>query len=188
MLNMLTKRHLAAAFACLVASSALVAPASALAQTVVIGSEGAIPPLDPHRMTGTPGLRVIDAIYDPLVREDLSVVTDTAPALKGSLAESWTVSDDGLVYRFTLRSGVKFHDGTDFNADAVQANFARIMDKASPAYDERAAGNMTFLTRWIAGTAAIDAQTFEIKVKEPFSGLLRLLSDRRRLTRAMRWA
>jgi len=179
MLNMLTKRHLAAAFACLVASSALVAPASALAQTVVIGSEGAIPPLDPHRMTGTPGLRVIDAIYDPLVREDLSVVTDTAPALKGSLAESWTVSDDGLVYRFALRSGVKFHDGTDFNADAVQANFARIMDKASPAYDERAAGNMTFLTRWIAGTAAIDAQTFEIKVKEPFSGLLRLLSDRR---------
>jgi ABC-type transport system substrate-binding protein len=105
------------------------APASALAQTVVIGSEGAIPPLDPHRMTGTPGLRVIDAIYDPLVREDLSVVTDTAPALKGSLAESWTVSDDGLVYRFTLRSGVKFHDGTDFNADAVQANFARIMDR-----------------------------------------------------------
>lgn len=176
---MLTKRRSAAAVACLLAASAPMAPVRALAQTVVVGSEGAIPPLDPHRMTGTPGLRVIDAIYDPLVREDLSVVTDTAPALKGSLAESWTVSDDGLVYRFTLRSGVKFHDGTDFNAVAVQANFARIMDKASPVYDERAAGNMTFLTRWIAGTAAVDAQTFEIRVKEPFSGLLRLLSDRR---------
>lgn len=176
---MFMKRHAATAFACLLATSALMAPVQALAQTVVIGSEGVIPPLDPHRMTGTPGLRVIDAIYDPLVREDLSVVTDTAPALKASLAEKWTVSDDGLTYRFTLRSGVKFHDGTDFNAEAVQANFARIMDKASASYDERAAGNMTFLTRWIASTAAIDAQTFDIKVKEPFAGLLRLLSDRR---------
>ncbi|WP_200957323.1 ABC transporter substrate-binding protein [Ensifer sp. Root127] len=176
---MLMKRHLATAFACLVASSALMTPVQALAQTVVIGSEGAIPPLDPHRMTGTQGLRVIDAIYDPLVREDLSEVTDTAPALKASLAEKWTVSDDGLIYHFTLRSGVKFHDGTDFDANAVQANFARVMDKASDAYDERAAGNMTFLTRWIEKTAAIDAGTFEITLKEPFAGLLRLLSDRR---------
>ena len=176
---MFMKRHSATAFACLLASSALVVPVQALAQTVVIGSEGAIPPLDPQRMTGTQGLRVIDAIYDPLVREDLSAVTDTAPALKASLAETWTMSDDGLTYRFTLRSGVKFHDGTEFNAEAVQANFARIMDKASASYDERAAGNMTFLTRWIESTAAIDAQTFEIKVKEPFAGLLRLLSDRR---------
>jgi ABC-type transport system substrate-binding protein len=176
---MLIKRHSATAFVCLVVSSTLIAPAIAQAQTVVIGSEGTVPPLDPHRMTGTPGLRVIDAIYDPLVREDLSAATDTAPTLKGGLAESWTVSDDGLVYRLALRSGVKFHDGTDFNADAAQANFARIMDKASPSFDERAAGNMTFLTRWIASTAAVDAQTFEITLKEPFSGILRLLSDRR---------
>jgi hypothetical protein len=57
---------------------------------------------------------------------------------------------------------------------------------------------MTFLTRWIAGTAAIDAQTFEIKVKEPFFGVCCAFSataapassvrPRWRLTRAMRWA
>lgn len=169
----------ASILACLVLSSSAVMAGSAHAQSVVIGSEGAIPPLDPHRTTGTPGLRVIDALYDPLVREDLSVATATAPVLKGALAESWTISDNGLDYVFTLRKNVKFHDGTDFNASAVQANFARMMEKSSPAYDDRAAGNMSFLTRWIAGTKIIDEATFQITLKQPFSGFLRLISDRR---------
>lgn len=41
------------------------------------------------------------------------------------LAERWEVSDDGLVYTFYLRKGVKFHDGTPFNAQAVRDNFER---------------------------------------------------------------
>ena len=87
-------------------------PASAQgASAVVIGSEGVIPPLDPQRTTGTVGLRVIDAIFDPLIREDLSQETDKAPPLKPALAEAWDVSDDGLVYTFSLRRGVTFHDG-----------------------------------------------------------------------------
>lgn len=163
----------------LLAGTILASPVAAVAQTVVIGSEGAIPPLDPHRMTGTPGLRVIDAIFDPLIREDLSVASDTAPTLEGALADAWEVGDDGLVYTLRLREDVQFHDGSAFNADAVKANFDRIMDKDADVHDERAAGNMTFLTRWIASTRIVDDATFEITLKEPFSGFPRLLSDRR---------
>lgn len=154
-------------------------PVLAAPGVAIIGSEGLIPPLDPHRMTGTVGLRVIDALYDPLIREDLSRATTAAPDLKPALAESWTASADGKTYRFALRRGVVFHDGTVFDAAAVQANFARIMDKAVAIYDARAAGNMTFLTRWIESTAAVDSSTFEIRMKEAFSGFPRLLSDRR---------
>lgn len=42
--------------------------------------------------------------------------------LKNVLAEGYTVSDDGLVYTVKLRTGVKFEDGTDFNAEAVKIN------------------------------------------------------------------
>ena len=155
-------------------------PASAQgASAVVIGSEGVIPPLDPQRTTGTVGLRVIDAIFDPLIREDLSQETDNAPPLKPALAEAWDVSDDGLVYTFSLRRGVTFHDGKPFDASAVLLNFARVMDRDAPVFDSRASGNMTFLTRWIASTTAKDPYTVEIRLKEPFSGFPRLLSDRR---------
>lgn len=45
--------------------------------------------------------------------------------LQNVLAESYTVSPDGLVYTVKLHSGVKFQDGTDFNAEAVKANLDR---------------------------------------------------------------
>ncbi|MBZ6075751.1 ABC transporter substrate-binding protein [Microvirga puerhi] len=179
MLNYLTARRAAVALASvlMLASAGFATTASAAA--IVIGSEGAVPPLDPHRMTGTPGLRVIDAIFDPLIREDLSKPTEVAPELVGALAESWSVSPDGLTYTLKLRQGVTFHDGKPLDAAAVQLNFSRMMDKDSPIFDTRASGNMTFLTRWIKSTSAVDPSTFQIVLKEPFSGLPRLLSDRR---------
>ena len=47
----------------------------------------------------------------------------------GLLAEDFEVSEDSMVYTFHLREGVKFHDGTDFNAAAVKANYDRVLDK-----------------------------------------------------------
>lgn len=146
--------------------------------TIIIGSEGVIPPLDPHRSSGTVALRVIDALYDPLIREDVSTVTDAAPALKPGLADSWTVSPDGLTYTFHIREAA-FHDGTALDAAAVKANFERVTNKTSPLFDQRASGNMTFLTQWISETSVVDPRTFRITLKRPFSSLLRLLSDRR---------
>jgi glutathione transport system substrate-binding protein len=50
---------------------------------------------------------------------------DKEMKLKNVLAKSYTVSDDGLVYTIKLRTGVKFQDGTDFNAEAVKVNLDR---------------------------------------------------------------
>ena len=50
------------------------------------------------------------------------------------LAESWEVSEDGTEYVFNLRQGVKFHDGSDFNADAALAEIDRVTNEGNPYY------------------------------------------------------
>ncbi len=54
---------------------------------------------------------------------------DKEMKLKNVLAESYTVSDDGITYTVKLREGIKFQDGTDFNAAAVKANLDRASDR-----------------------------------------------------------
>ena len=146
--------------------------------TLVIVAEATTPPLDPHRMTGTIGLRIVDAIFDPLVREDMSKETSAAPDIKPALAESWKVSPDGKTYSFTIRKAT-FQDGSPVDAAAVKKNFDRLMDKSSPVYDERAARSLVLVTALIASTSAPDDHTFVITLKQPFAGLLRLLTDQR---------
>ena len=72
---------------------------------------------------GFEGFRFIGfQLYDGLVRWDLSQ-GDTLPALVPGLAESWEISkDDPTKWTFKLRQGVKFHDGSTFNADAFLWN------------------------------------------------------------------
>src|SRR5882757_1553011 len=146
--------------------------------TIVIVAEATTPPLDPHRMTGTIGLRIVDAIFDPLVREDMSKETTGAPEIKPALAESWKASPDGQTYSFAIRK-TTFHDGSAADAAAVKKNFDRLMDKASPVYDERAARSLVLVTAVIDSTAAPDDRTFTITLKAPFAGLPRLLTDQR---------
>ncbi|MBE6112808.1 MAG: ABC transporter substrate-binding protein [Peptococcaceae bacterium] len=78
--------------------------------------------LDPAFVDDMESSRVNGNIYEGLLKysEDS---TDPQPCL----AESWTVSEDGLSYTFVLKQGVKFHDGTDFNAEAVKVNFDRLL-------------------------------------------------------------
>ncbi len=76
--------------------------------------------LDPAFASDGETFRVARQMFEGLVGT-VPGTADPAPLL----AKSWTNTDDGLNYTFVLEEGVKFHDGTDFNAEAVCANFER---------------------------------------------------------------
>jgi peptide/nickel transport system substrate-binding protein len=95
--------------------------------TLIFGRGGDSVALDPSITTDGESSKVAKQIFDTLL-----VYEEGSTTVKPSLAESYEVSADGLVYTFKLKAGVKFHDGTDFNADAVVFNFNRWSDPNSP--------------------------------------------------------
>lgn len=102
-------------------------PAPPKEEVLVFGRGGDSVSLDPANVTDGESLNVTTNIYDTLI-DYAEGTTDLVPGL----ALSWESSEDGLVWTFNLRQGVKFHDGTDFNADAVVFNFNRWMDPEHP--------------------------------------------------------
>jgi peptide/nickel transport system substrate-binding protein len=81
--------------------------------------------LDPHVTTAYPSFQVLENVYDTLVVPDPDNVGEFLP----SLAEEWETSDDGLTWTFTLREGVTFHDGSEFDSADVVYTFNRIIDE-----------------------------------------------------------
>jgi len=90
--------------------------------TFVQGSD--IDTLDPAVSRSVPSYNVIDQLFNRLVAWDGNDRSNVVP----DLAESWSRTDDGKQWTFVLKQGVKFHDGTDFNAEAVKFNLDRIRD------------------------------------------------------------
>jgi peptide/nickel transport system substrate-binding protein len=88
--------------------------------TLVFGAAGDPAMLDPAFGSDGETFRVSRQIFEGLLGNELGG-TEPVP----ELATDWEVSEDGLEYTFTLQEGVKFHDGTDFNAEAVCFNFDR---------------------------------------------------------------
>ncbi|MFC4322545.1 glutathione ABC transporter substrate-binding protein [Litchfieldia salsa] len=115
------------------------------------------PTLDPHGMNDTATTNATTQIFDRLTEyaEDGSVV--------GSLAEEFTAVDD-TTWEFKLRQGVKFHDGTDFTADAVKMSLERLIDPefASP---------RAVVLNMISEIVVVDDHTVQIKTAEPFAPL-----------------
>jgi peptide/nickel transport system substrate-binding protein len=105
-------------------------------------------------------------VYDTLVYRH----PDTNEIVAG-LATDWSISEDGLVYTFTLRQGVVFHDGTPFNAQAVGTNLDRI---TSP---QTASQLAAFLLGPYAGYEVIDDYTIRILLSSPYSPLLDSLAQ-----------
>ena len=153
---------LTAALAGLIGLTGLAAPAHA-AKDVVVAVQSNFTSTDPYDANDTLSQAVAKSFYQGLYGfdKDLKMVP--------VLAESHTVSKDGLVYTFKLKSGIKFHDGTPFNAEAVKVNFDRVTnpDNKLKRYN---------LYKNIAKTEAVDATTVRVTLKEPFSPFINTLA------------
>lgn len=122
--------------------------------------------LDPANAHGTSITgRIVQNVYDRLVR-----MSADGRKVEPSLATSWTVSKDGLTYTFKLRKGVKFHDGSPFNAQAVRYSIQRAMkigESVSVMYKD-------FLLP--QNIRALNASTVQFKLSKPYSEFLSLLA------------
>src|SRR6267378_3068702 len=104
-------------------------------------------------------------IYDPLVAWEMDVA-DRPGKLVPGLATEWKVDEtDKTKWRFKLRQGVKFHDGSDFNADAVVWNLDKVLNDKAPQFDKRQSAQVKTRLPSVAGYAKIDDSTIEITTK-----------------------
>ncbi|MCU1379078.1 MAG: glutathione transporter substrate-binding protein [Acidimicrobiales bacterium] len=139
--------------------------------TIVFATAADWPGMDPQLASSGVAMVVQNHVFEGLVTRDRTIDTDSAP-IKPALATSWTVSPDGRVYTFKLRQGVTFHDGTPFNAAAVEFNFRRWRDPTFKFYSEVAAGNTASLMQLVESTRVVDDATFELTMKTPSAGLI----------------
>ncbi|MBK3495816.1 ABC transporter substrate-binding protein [Viridibacillus sp. YIM B01967] len=91
-------------------------------KTLIFGRGGDSVSLDPIAVTDGESYKVTQNLFETLINFGEQDTT-----LKPGLAKSWKAAKDGLSYTFELQEGIKFHDGTDFNAEAVVKNFERWM-------------------------------------------------------------
>jgi len=117
-----------------------------------------------NRFTGIP-------MYDSLTQWDLSRA-DAPSVLIPALALSWAVdAKDKTKWVFKLRSGVKFHDGSPFNADAVVWNVRKVLDKEAPQFDASQVGVTASRMPTLKSARKIDEHTVELITSEPDSFL-----------------
>ena len=131
------------------------ASGDALAKSsIVIGLQQEPTSLDPT----ADATASIDGMLSHNVYESLTTVTESGE-VRPDLATSWTVSDDGLTYTFTLAKGVKYHDGTDFDSADVLFSFNRAMAEDSVNPTKK-------IFKPIESVSAPDANTVVIKLKK----------------------
>lgn len=115
--------------------------------------------LDPHTQTAFSSLRLLELIYEPLVRLDSAL--DVVPAV----AESWTFSPDGKTLTFKLDPDAKFSDGAKVTPADVKASFERLLDEATAA-----AARSNFLS--IASIDTPDDATVVFNLSQPDAPIL----------------
>jgi ABC-type transport system substrate-binding protein len=158
--------------ACLAALPALAAAPAVQAQgTIRIGMTAADIPLtngqpdqgfEGNRFTGIP-------LFDSLTMWDLSSADRPSVVVPG-LATEWRVDpSDRTRWIFTLRRGVRFHDGSEFNADAVVWNVRKVLDRESPQFDPRQVGVTATRMPTLRRAEKVDDFTVALITSEPDS-------------------
>ncbi|RJP63972.1 MAG: ABC transporter substrate-binding protein [Comamonadaceae bacterium] len=140
--------------------AAMITAGVASAQTVRIGNQGDALSMDPHSLNESLQLSVTGNVYEPLVGRDRNL------KLVPALATSWKQTSPS-VWRFELRKGVKFHDGTPFTADDVLFTFARASGEGS---------DMKSYTNDVKEIRKVNDFTVDIETKGPFPILPDVLS------------
>ncbi|MEH7224952.1 glutathione ABC transporter substrate-binding protein [Bacillus sp. JJ1566] len=115
--------------------------------------------MDPHNTGDTNSNSVQSAMLEGLLGSD-----EEGKIIK-QLAEDYSISEDALVYTFKLRQGVKFHDGEEFNAENVKANFERIINDDSLRLNSRG-------FNLIKNIEILSDYEIKVTLKEPYAGML----------------
>lgn len=113
--------------------------------------------LDPQKTTAHFSFEVLENVFDTLVEPDENL------QMRPALAQSWTVSPDQLTWTFTLRPGVRFHDGSPLSANDVVYSYRRIMDQKLANVDKFSA---------VRAVAAPDPATVVLTLRQPVPNLL----------------
>ncbi|GAB1269637.1 ABC transporter substrate-binding protein [Aurantivibrio infirmus] len=132
--------------------------------TLTIALEADFPPFDPLSMGALVERTVAASFYETLFEQNEN------GELIPLLAKSYKVSEDGKTYTINLREGIKFHDGTSFNAAAVVSNFQRLL---KPDNACRCIAEISFVDR----VAVIDEYVVQFELARPNSGLIGILAD-----------
>lgn len=140
------------------------APASKEGGTLVIARLSDANNLDPHFLTQINSAAIIHhKVYEGLVRMDKD------SKYVGALASEWKQLDD-VTWEFKLRTGVTFHDGTPFNAEAVKKTIARVQDPA-------VGSNRANLFEAIKEVKVVDDSTVQFILHYPYAPLLSVLAS-----------
>lgn len=138
--------------------------ASFAEESIVVATAANIRSLDPHHGTDNNSISAHRLIMETLIKFDKNF-----KKFVPLLATSWNISDDGTMYTFKLREGVKFHDGTPFNAKAVKISIDRVRTKKNKL---RRYG----FFKMIKETEVIDEYTVALILSYPFGGMLNNLA------------
>ena len=155
-----------------VLTAALLSGRSAFAETTlrIAMTAADIPTATGLPNNGFEGMRFMGfPIFEGLVLWDLTR-TDKLAGLRPGLAETWEQDkEDSKTWIFHLRHGVKFHDGTDFNADAVIWNLDRFFNKDSAQFEPASSGMSRARVPIMAGYRKVDDFTVAITTTRPAS-------------------